>query len=440
MNADTLRSNEYVLAIDFCLDCLDIALMAPDKAWLIPEQRFDNNWPGYLALREALLTHLGTMDQARLTVAGESTGLLWWHAFYHLSTDPDLAFLSPALALRNPAHVKHFRKALPEEDKCDPKDARLIGTHYRSVGAKHFYTFNPRYLPLRYLCRAYSRLTRSLASEKAFFLGLVYLTASEYRRLEPFSNLLGVTSAHVLTAYPDITALADIPLDKLAAALNLQAKGHLKDPLDNARKLHHVARDSYPLPDFLAPTIHTVMGLSLQHIRFMESQKNLHTSLIETELDHLPEAGPALAESGLGPVLVGGTLGEIQDTRRFITGRKYDPKRKCWRQRTYRDGQASVAKTAGLWWPRVSSGRFEGDDRHLARERNPYLRYWFVQAAFCLKRHQSAYAAYYQRKYNETKKHPHKRALILTARKAVRLIFALLHKGQRQWLEEDALP
>ncbi len=65
------------------------------------------------------------------------------------------------------------------------------------------------------------------------------------------------------------------------------------------------------------------------------------------------------------------------------------------------------------------------------------MRYWFVQAAYCLKRHQTEYADYYQRKFNETKKHSHKRALILTARKAVRLIFALLYKGQREWLKEE---
>ena len=146
----------------------------------------------------------------------------------------------------------------------------------------------------------------------------------------------------------------------------------------------------------------------------------------------------ALAYHGLGPILVGGCLGEIQDTRRFTTGFKFDRKKNRWRERTYRDGQAGVARLAGLWWPRNSSGRFEGDDRHLARERNPYLRYWFIQAAYSLKGKQDEYSAYYQRKYDEVTKHQHKRALVLTARKAVRLIFALLHKGQMARLEEEA--
>jgi transposase len=306
------------------------------------------------------------------------------------------------------------------------------------MGVNHYHTFDPRYLPLRQLSRAYFRLTHTLAAEKSFALTLLYLLASEYRRIKPFSDNFGVTSAHVLTEHSNIAAVADIPLASLTAALDTLSHGHLKDARKSAHKLHQIAQNSYPLPDFLAPTVHTLFRMTLDHVRFLECQQKTYKRLIETALEQLPEAALALAESGLGPILVAGCLGEIQDTRRFTTGRKFDRKKKRWRERTYRDGQAGVARLAGLWWPRNSSGRFEGDDRHLARERNPYLRYWFVQAAYSLKGNRGDYAAYYQRKYNEVKKHQHKHALILTARKAVRLIFALLHKGQMARLEEEA--
>lgn len=200
-----------------------------------------------------------------------------------------------------------------------------------------------------------------------------------------------------------------------------------------------MARDSYPLPAFLSPTLPTVLRITLEHIRFLEGQQATYQALIEDELSRLPEAALALQAKGLGPILVGGCLAEIQDTRRFTTGCKYDARRKRMRPRTYRDGQAAVARMAGLWWPRNASGRFEGEERHLARERNPYLRYWFVQAAYCLKRHRADYAAYYQRKRDEALHHHHQRGLILTARKAVRLIFALLHKGQMAQREEESI-
>lgn len=431
------RDDEYILSFDLSLDSLDTILMASNGD-CTPHQAYTNNWPGFQKLKKDVLAYLGDLDRARLTVVGESTGILWWHIFYQISTDPDFAPYEPALALLNPFHVKHFRKALPEDQKTDSDDPRLIGTYYRTMGVKNYYSFDPRYLPLRQLSRAYCRLVHTLAAEKAFAVTLIYLSASEYCRLKPFSDTFGVTSTYILSEYPDIAAIADIPLDSLVATLDTVSKGHFKDAERNARKLHQVAKDSYPLPDFLVPTVNTVLRMTLEHIRFLEHQQADYRHLIQAELAQLPEAELALAYHGLGPILVGGCLGEIQDTRRFTTGFKFDRKKNRWRERTYRDGQAGVARLAGLWWPRNSSGRFEGDDRHLARERNPYLRYWFIQAAYSLKGKQDEYSAYYQRKYDEVTKHQHKRALVLTARKAVRLIFALLHKGQMARLEEEA--
>ena len=44
--------------------------------------------------------------------------------------------------------------------------------------------------------------------------------------------------------------------------------------------------------------------------------------------------------------------------------------------------------------------------------------------------HNAEYKAYYETKFKEVTKHQHKRALVLTARKLVRLVYALLKKGQ----------
>jgi len=433
------HENEYVLAFDFSLDNLDYSLFSPAGDWIIPHHASENNWPGYQQMKADVLAHLADLDgDARLTVAGESTGTLWQHAFYHISTDLDFAPLDPSLALLNPQHVKHFRRVRPEDDKTDPQDSRLIGSYYQTVGVKNPHSFDFRYLPLRHLTRAYFRLTHTLASEKAFAVSLVYLLASEYARLKPLADRFSVTAVHLLTEYPDVAELADLPVDDLAETIQTLGRGHFRDPDEKANALQQVARDSYPFPDPLRPTVHTVLCHSLALIRFMEGQKKAYRRLIKTELAQLPEASLALAEKGLGTIIVGGVLGEIQDPRRFTTGRKFDRAKGRWRECKYRDGQAAVARMAGLWWPRRSSGRFEGDERQLARERNPYLRYWLVQAAHTLKKNREDYAAFYRRKYNETQKHQHKRALILTARKAVRLVFALLHKGQEERLTQEA--
>jgi len=89
-----------------------------------------------------------------------------------------------------------------------------------------------------------------------------------------------------------------------------------------------------------------------------------------------------------------------------------------------------IAKLAGLVWKRRQSGKFEAEEKRLIREADRYLRYYLVEAANSLRVHNEEYQAYYQKKYREVRKHQHKRALVLTARKLVRLVFALLSENR----------
>ncbi len=434
----TSETPEVVLAIDFSRDQLDVSLRDDDRQWLWSPRSYANDWPGWQKLKAHVLVELEARAPAHLTVVGESTGPYWWHAFYQFSHDPDLLPYDPQLALLNPAHVKHYRRALSERDKDDPDDARLIDQYYRGVGVEHPYRFQERYLPLRTFTRAYARVTHSLAAEKAYLLSVLHLWASAYRpgADKPFSNLFGATSQYVLTEYANIQAIADLSLDELAALLQERSGNTFRQPLTTARQLLKVAQYSYPLPEALVEPLHQVLSHTLAHIRLLTDNQQAYKRLIEQELQTLPEAQLAWAYRGLGPVLVGGCLSEIGDTTRFTTGTKFDRHRHQERPRTYRDGQSAVAKLAGLWWPRKDSGQVQGNRPRLARERNPYLRYWLVQSAYTLQRYQSEYRRFYWRKYREAHAHPHKRAIVLTARKAVRLIFALLHKGRLTCLGE----
>jgi len=62
----------------------------------------------------------------------------------------------------------------------------------------------------------------------------------------------------------------------------------------------------------------------------------------------------------------------------------------------------------------------------LARTGNGYLRHHLVGAANSVRRHDAPYAAFYARKYQKATQHAHKRAVVLTARKMTRLVFAVL--------------
>ena len=62
----------------------------------------------------------------------------------------------------------------------------------------------------------------------------------------------------------------------------------------------------------------------------------------------------------------------------------------------------------------------------MARTGNVYLRHYVVAAANSVRQHDAGFAAYYAKKYDEAAEHKHKRAQVLTARKLLRLAFALL--------------
>jgi len=64
------------------------------------------------------------------------------------------------------------------------------------------------------------------------------------------------------------------------------------------------------------------------------------------------------------------------------------------------------------------------------------LRYYLIQAADRVRHHIPAYQQFYADKYRTARTHKHKRALVLTARKLVRLIVALL-KSQQEFRMPD---
>jgi hypothetical protein len=61
---------------------------------------------------------------------------------------------------------------------------------------------------------------------------------------------------------------------------------------------------------------------------------------------------------------------------------------------------------------------------------NRYLWYYLMEAANKVRMHDPEFKRYYELKYSETPKALHKRALALTARKLVWLVYVLLCNGR----------
>jgi transposase len=289
---------------------------------------------------------------------------------------------------------------------------------------------------LRFYTRLRFHIVQNLAHEKCYFSAFLFLKASSYRCLKPFSDVFGVTSRLVLTQRPTLDELAELPVEDLASHLCELSGRHLPDSLDNARKLQRVAQESFALDQSLVLPVQRTLDLSLDHIRFLEAQLEQVDRWVAAELEDYPTIARLATIPGVGPVFSSGLGAEIGGVQRFLQGQKWDKKHKRYRPRNLRDAEDAVAKIAGLWWPRADSGDFEAQDRRLAKSGNRYLRYYIIQAANLMRLHIPEYAKFYA-KYKEASKHHHKRALVMTARKSVGLVVGLLHCDEPYRSKED---
>ena len=422
--------NRMQVGIDFSQKTVDFCLMFPDGRPLEPHRAFDNSRSGYSLAKQLLLDTLENYEFDGLDVSGEATGFLWLPFFLQLAADPELQAHDLDLFLLNPRWVHWFKKCFAQDNKCDEKDPFYIAERTRTRRPESTWSPQLETLPLRFYTRLRFHLVKNLAREKCYFSSFLFLKASSYRRLKPFSDVFGVTSRFVLTQTPSLDELAALPVEDLAMHLHDLSGHHLRDPFDNARKLKRVSKESFSLDESLALPVQRILDLTLAHIRFLEAQINQVNNWIASEVQSQPAILQLTTIPGIGPVFSSGIAAEIGDTQRFLQGSKWDTKRKRFRTRNLRNAEDAIAKIAGLWWPRSSSGDFEAQDRRMAKTGNRYLRYYFIQGADKMRKYIPEYADFYARKYREASKHHHKRALVLTARKSVGLIVGLLHRNE----------
>jgi transposase len=270
------------------------------------------------------------------------------------------------------------------------------------------FQYEESYLPLRFLTRYYFHVTHHLVREKAYTLALLHLKASEYThpQKQPFQNVFGAASRAVLQEFASLEEIAAIDFSDLVEFIDAQGKRRFPDPEVNARKLQQVAQDSYLLPTAFQQPLNTILALCFKQISFLEGhQKRLKTAIAD-QLEPIPHTLETIP--GIGPIFSAGLIAEIGPLARF----NYN--------------EAKVAKYAGLMWRKAQSAEFKAQQTPLIRNCNLYLRYYFCEAANAVRMHDADYAAYYDRKYHEVPKHQHKRAIVLTARKLVRLVVRLL--------------
>lgn len=380
---------------------------------------FSNNQPGADKLAEMISECMKKhSDLNTIIVALESTSVYSIHIANFLSTCEVLMPYKPYVYCLNPKMTANYRKTYVGMDKTDPMDAFLIADFARVGRTKKCEPWRGgQYLALKRLTRHRLHLAECITREKTYMVSNLYLKFSELQLLEgdeqPFSNIYGATASAVLTEFMSLQEIIDSPEEDLLKFLAQKSRNRIADISKTSDLLRKAARDSYRLDKCMYEPLNVSLASSFNCIQTYQKEIKLIDQAIEKCINGMnPNAFTVLKSiPGIGPVWAAGILSEIGDITAFHSS-------------------DALAKYAGLTWLKNDSGDFVSEDNHVSKAGNTYLRYYLGEAANSVRRHIPEYGEFYDKKYAEVTKHQHKRALALTSRKFVRLVFGLLVKNQ----------
>ena len=380
---------------------------------------FSNSQPGADELAGMIA---GCMQKHKnldaILIVLESTSVYSVHISNFLSTCETLMPYKPYVFCVNPKQTSNYRKSYIGMEKTDPTDAYLIADFGRVGRTKKLQPWRGgQFIALKRLTRHRMHLSECITREKTYMVSNLYLKFSELQLLDgddkPFGNIYGATSSAVLTEFMSPQEIIDMSEEDLLTFLAGKSRNRITDISKTAGLLRKAARDSYRLDKCMYEPLNISLASSFNCIHAYQKERKLIEQAIEKCINGMNPNALMILQSipGIGPVWASGIISEIGDATAFHSS-------------------DALAKYAGLYWPKGDSGDFISEDNKLSKAGNPYLRYYLSEAANSVRKHVPEYAEYYAKKYAEVTKHQHKRALALTSRKFVRLVFGLLVKNQ----------
>jgi transposase len=368
----------------------------------------DNNLIGASYLRDQIVDIAQKHVIQEIVIGMEATSVYSWHPAMFFHEDESLKRFQTKVLTINPKLIKKFKESYVDLDKTDHIVAWIIADRLRFGRLRQSVVMQNQFIALQRLTRMRYHLVHNLTREKQYFLEHLFYKCSSFTT-EVESSVFGNAIMELLLEQYSLDEISAMDIQDLAEFLRIKGKNRFTDAEYVAKSIQKAARSSYRLSKCVEDSIDLLLGTSIESIRSVTKQIKELDKAIKKLLDGIPNTIQTIP--GIGPVYSAGILAEIGQIERF-------------------DNQASVAKYAGLTWNKHQSGLFEAEETKMIRSGNRYLRYYLVEAANSVQRNEPEYRAYYLKKYHEVPKHQHKRALVLTARKLVRLIDTLLRNDQ----------
>ena len=365
-----------------------------------------NSLDGSRQLVKRILSAITSESLSDVVIGLEATSVYGDNLVCFLREDGSLNPYNKRIHVLNPKQVNKFKQAYNDLPKNDYVDSFVIADCLRFGRInKEVYLDDYRYKALQNLTRARFFAVQNLVKEKQRFLNYLFKKYSTMAQEKVFSDTFSTSALAVYEEFDSAEALANMDLQQLTDFLIQKGKNRFPDPESVAKAIQKAARSSYRLPKTINDSVNQVLSISISSMKALESQIKAFDKAIAAQMELIPNTLTSVG--GIGPVYSAGIIAEIGDINRF-------------------PNQAALAKYAGLAWSQHQSGDFEAQNTRLIKSGNRYLKYYLCEAAMSLVRCDAEYSRFYHLKYKEVNKYQHKRALALTARKFVRLVFRLL--------------
>lgn len=416
--------NYLYVGVDVSLKSLMTCILDISGEQVLKPKKFSNDPDGVDNLLDTVLSYANSLDVSNILFGIEATSVYGSHLLYTIADSNIFSDFTIQSYCFEPKIIKNFRDSLGDLPKNDKMDSFVIASRLRLGNLPNEFYINFNQLGLQRLTRFRQHIIKSITREKTYLVSNLFLKFSKITQKKVFSDNFGATAEMLLTEIYSSDEIATMSIDDLIQAISVASRNHYDDLNATAKLIQDSASNSFKLKNELNDSINLVIKSCFENISALEkSLKNIETSIKkQVQIFFKNEYTILTSIDGIGPVIAAGIIAEIGDINRF----KNDD---------------ALAKFAGLVWSQYQSGDFEAEDTYLRKTGNVYLRNYFCQAASCLHTHNSDFAMFYSRKFKEVSKHQHKRAIVLTARKAVRVIFALLHDNRLYTLpKKGALP
>ena len=343
----------------------------------------------------------------------EATNVYHIHLASTLAMDPRLSAYDCKVYAENAKSIENYKKTFLDREKTDPEDAFLCADYARIGKCKNSHpVIGYQKTALQRLTRQRKHVAEQLGKEKQFLSSNLFLKFSALKVNPddaPFSNIYGKTSSVMLTDFLTNEEIINADLSDLVEKISQLSKNRFDDPETVARQFMKLARDSYRLDKVASDSVSMALASSFRLIQTYQDEINRLDKEIVRLIASLDNQYLTILTSikGIGLVYAAGIIAEIGDISFF------------------KDSD-HLAAYCGLRWKHKDSGSKISNHTKQPNSCNSYLRYYFVEAVASVIRFNDEYAAFYYRKRNEVKVNAHKRALVLTARKFVRLVFGML--------------